>query len=65
MFIDYKCDGARYVKGNSVEAIICPLDGAYCPHTGYCPVRKKVRFTNKATSCKKRENYRKENYKNV
>lgn len=60
MFVDIKCAGERYIISGTFQAIICPVDGNYCIYTGYCSQRRRVRHTEKAKTCAKRKNYRKE-----
>ena len=55
MFIDYKCDGTKYVKSGSFEGIICPVDNEYCIYSGYCGARRRVRHTEMAKNCTKKE----------
>lgn len=59
MFIDYKCEGEKYLVSGTFQAIVCPVDGQYCIYTGYCSQRKRVRHTERAKTCLKKENYRK------
>ena len=55
MFIIYKCAGEKYYKDGTKEGIICPVDKTFCLYAGYCTVWKKVRHTDKAQACKKKE----------
>ena len=59
MFIDYKCEGEKYIISKSFEGIVCPVDGQYCMYMGYCSQRRRMRHTERAKTCLKKENYRK------
>lgn len=56
MFVDFKCGGEKYYKSGAFEAIICPVDNQPCIYSGYCIERKRIRHTEKAKTCLKREN---------
>ena len=64
MFIDYRCEGEKYIVHDNFEAIRCPVDGQYCIYTGYCSQRRRVRHTERAKQCTKKQNYRKETIEN-
>lgn len=55
MFVVYKCEGEKYFKSSTQEGIICPVDGDFCPYCGYCVEWKKVRHTQSAMNCTKKE----------
>lgn len=58
MFTIYKCEGEKYFKDGTREGIICPVDNTFCPYCGYCIEWKRIRHTERAKTCTKKEKFK-------